>query len=679
MGFKMKAIHWLVLITFLLSLNSRYAIAAYNRDSVSAEDIETSSSKNLIERFESPASVSVLTAERISDAGITSIPEALRLIPGLIVREQVNGQFDVSIRGFENAPRGEFLSELNSRSVLLMIDDRPVFDYFQGGIFWETLPISIEDVDKIEVVRGAVSSMYGPNAALGVIHIKTKRPDADALATQVVASVGNHGFKKAHLAVSGKNDVLNWRINGASETRDRYESTYYNYTEGEYQELEELVPSRGLSAYPNPDGAQKRQSMGITLYNEPERLVAYDLSLFVQDSEVQKAYISAVNTPLTTNAARSHGFNLKLSAYDWNARISQHQGNQKIIGFPELEYDFNIIQSLLEHEFKGRQWFIRPGVRYDEMRYDSEFVQGKRTLHNTSFYTRGEYRAISGLKVTASGSIDRYSFPSENYFSYEVGASKKLQATSLFRVGLQRSNRSSFMSNSFLNLDLAIGGDPDSRFIFKGDKEVGLMTLNSFEMGWREQLNFYNTLDVEVFVNQSDNYSSFLVGPTEINGSQTVTSKLLEEVPTKVEQVGATVDWKYFSYNWDLNAFITVQESRITNQLQVNTKPIVLDDETSSGSPLFYGGGSFTWQPFEAWKFNSSLYVMDESETQLLGLNQTYQQSFTALLNLSLHHRFSSTIDTTLGVKNISNNNQSQFFFTEAISPTVFVQLKASF
>lgn len=673
-----RILPWLSIVSWFW-LYVQIASAAYRDPLISAEDVETLSSKNLIERFESPASVSVLTAERIRDAGITSIAEALRLMPGLIVREQVNGQFDVSIRGGENSPRSEFLSEHNSRSVLLMIDDRPVFDYFQGGIYWEALPIAIEDVKKIEVVRGAVASMYGPNAAMGVIHIKTKRPDHNEFRTQISTAIGNHGFQKAHLAVSGRSDLFHWRLHGASEVRDRYESTYYNVTAGEYQPLEELGPSRGLSAYPNSERAQKLESLGLNIYNEPERLVSYDLSMYFQSSEVQKAYISSLNTPITTNVASSHALNLKVRAYDWTARVSQHEGKQKIIGFPELENDFKVTQSLLEYELKGAQWFVRPGLKYDEMRYESEFVQGARTLHNTALYARSEFQFTENLKLTASGSMDRYSFPKEKYLSYEIGMSKKLDPNSLVRMGMQQANRSSFMSNSFFDLDLAISGDPNNRFVFKGDKNVGLVRIKSYELGWREKLNFHNQLDLELFVNYSDHFSGFLIGPTETTGSQTVTYKRLEELPTRVEQVGLTADWKYFGYNWDLNAFVTVQETQVKDQIQGNAKPIVLEDEASKGSPNYYGGSSFNWRFLDAWKFNSTFYMMAESETNLIGLDQAYEQPLTGLLNVSLHHRFSPVINSTIGVKNISNTAHSQYFYTEAIKPTVFLQLRASF
>jgi len=62
-----------------------------------------------------------------------------------------------------------------------MIDNRIVYSYFTGGTFWETLPVDIVDIERIEIVRGPASALYGPNAVAGVIHIITTKPDRKGL------------------------------------------------------------------------------------------------------------------------------------------------------------------------------------------------------------------------------------------------------------------------------------------------------------------------------------------------------------------------------------------------------------------------------------------------------------------------------------------------------------------
>jgi len=136
----------------------------------------TIASKESERAFDAPSSISVITKSEIEKSGCNSIPEALRLSPGLIVKQQNTGNFDVYIRGFDNVlPVGSQLTMGTNSITLVMIDGRPVNNYFQGGTFWETLPVSISDIDRIEIVRGASSALYGPNAAAGVINIITQR------------------------------------------------------------------------------------------------------------------------------------------------------------------------------------------------------------------------------------------------------------------------------------------------------------------------------------------------------------------------------------------------------------------------------------------------------------------------------------------------------------------------
>ena len=83
--------------------------------------------------------------------------EAFRLVPGMIVREESNGNYDIQIRGMGNYPTNASFDAV-STTVLAMIDGRPVYNYLKGGTFWETLPIDLNDVEKIEVVRGPAAA-----------------------------------------------------------------------------------------------------------------------------------------------------------------------------------------------------------------------------------------------------------------------------------------------------------------------------------------------------------------------------------------------------------------------------------------------------------------------------------------------------------------------------------------
>jgi len=136
-----------------------------------------SASKKSESLFDSPMAATVLTGENIKKAGVTSIMEALRLAPGVIVREQTPGNYDIHIRGYDNLDPNGLISFTRNAITLVMVNNRIVYNEFQGNTYWELLQIGVDDVDRIEVVRGPVSAMYGPNAVSGVINILTKKPN----------------------------------------------------------------------------------------------------------------------------------------------------------------------------------------------------------------------------------------------------------------------------------------------------------------------------------------------------------------------------------------------------------------------------------------------------------------------------------------------------------------------
>ena len=140
----------------------------------------SSASKKEEDSFKSPLASTVITKAEIRSYGISSIEEALRLIPGMIVQEKSNGMYDVHIRGLNNIPDNQMMLYTENSNILLMIDGRIAHNYATGNLNFDILPIGIEDIDRIEVVRGANAALYGPNAVMGVINIITEKPNENS-------------------------------------------------------------------------------------------------------------------------------------------------------------------------------------------------------------------------------------------------------------------------------------------------------------------------------------------------------------------------------------------------------------------------------------------------------------------------------------------------------------------
>lgn len=114
------------------------------------------------------AAVTVITSEDIRRSGATSIPELLRLVPGLQVARFNAGGWSISARGFNSTA---------ANKLLVLIDGRTVYSPIFSGTFWEVQDMVLDDIARIEVVRGPGAALWGANAVNGIISITTKSAD----------------------------------------------------------------------------------------------------------------------------------------------------------------------------------------------------------------------------------------------------------------------------------------------------------------------------------------------------------------------------------------------------------------------------------------------------------------------------------------------------------------------
>src|SRR6185369_1879906 len=115
------------------------------------------------------AAVFVITQEDIKRSGVTTIADALRLAPGVQVARLDSNKWAVSIRGFN----GRYANKL-----LVLMDGRSLYTPFFSGVYWEVQDTPLEDIDRIEVIRGPGAALWGANAVNGVINITTKQAES---------------------------------------------------------------------------------------------------------------------------------------------------------------------------------------------------------------------------------------------------------------------------------------------------------------------------------------------------------------------------------------------------------------------------------------------------------------------------------------------------------------------
>ncbi|HXS99967.1 MAG TPA: TonB-dependent receptor [Elusimicrobiota bacterium] len=153
----------------------------------------TTASRRLEPVSEAPVAVEIVTADDIRESGAVNIWDLLRYRAGMDVIDGRSGEGNralVSIRGFP----AEFVN-----SLLVLVDGRSVFTGLSGGAVWQELPVQIQDIERIEIIRGPNAALYGSNAGLGVINIITRRPVPERTVSGG-AQGGNQGLHREQAA-----------------------------------------------------------------------------------------------------------------------------------------------------------------------------------------------------------------------------------------------------------------------------------------------------------------------------------------------------------------------------------------------------------------------------------------------------------------------------------------------
>ena len=189
---------------------------------------------------QSAAAIFVVTPEMIRRSGATSIPELLRMVPGVSVGHIDSSKWGVAVRGFND----RFANKL-----LVQVDGRTVYTPVNGGVYWDTVDYPFDDIERIEVIRGPGGTVWGANAVNGIINIITK-PAKDTQGGSLTIGGGTEDRAFTSLRYGGAlGSNFHYRVYGKWNEHDRG----FN-TEGNAQD--DWRYGRGgfrIDGKPNPD------------------------------------------------------------------------------------------------------------------------------------------------------------------------------------------------------------------------------------------------------------------------------------------------------------------------------------------------------------------------------------------------------------------------------------------
>lgn len=151
---------------------------------------------------EAPSNMYVITAEDIRTSGATDIPTILRRVPGIEVMQTTGAEFNVSIRGN---------NQLVSNKLLVQVDGRSIYVDPQGIVIWKLFPVTLAEIERIEVLRGPASALYGFNAFDGVVNVITKSPQ-DMKGTTLQIGGGEFGTFSSGVVQANTYDRFKYRL-----------------------------------------------------------------------------------------------------------------------------------------------------------------------------------------------------------------------------------------------------------------------------------------------------------------------------------------------------------------------------------------------------------------------------------------------------------------------------------
>jgi iron complex outermembrane receptor protein len=354
---------------------------------------------------ETPAAVTVITQDDIRRAGVTSLVEALRLVPGVQVARIDSSRWAVGIRGF---------ADRLARSVLVLIDGRAVYSPLFAGTYWEVQDTLIEDVDRIEVIRGPGGTLWGANAVNGIINIIT-RDAADTQGVLAEVTAGNQERVLSGVRFGGsRGERLHYRIYGKAFTRDaEFHPTgaqfdQWSMGQGGFRADTALANGRKLTVQGDVYRSTVGEQSSVNQFDPPASLpLAGDATLAGGN------LLGRWSTPAAGGAAQLQVF------YDWTRRDELQY--REVRHTVDVDFQHSLHQRARQHLLWGAgfrstssETAAPPGT--------TNFVPPQRTDNLASAFVQDEVTFASGTVRLTGGS----KFEHNDYTGFEAQPSASL-------------------------------------------------------------------------------------------------------------------------------------------------------------------------------------------------------------------------------------------------------------
>lgn len=440
-------------------------------------------SRRAQKKSDSPVAIDVITREEIEASGARTIYDLLRFRVGLDVVEgnSIEGNpAQVNVRG---------LPEEFSQSLQVLIDGRSVVSVGNSGVYWRRLPVSIDEIARIEIVRGPNSALFGANAGQGVINIITIKPGN---AGQFNVEMGTSSQRKAHLAADSGPGA--WAARGSYETRGNASSRT-------------IVNEQPVSGNETSDDTKINARVVGTVWDGGE------LDLSVGHMKIGYSYPVALGVGGSTSANNdyeylrlTHALNedLQLEGSFWR----RYEENASSLGAAkETVYDTELLVRLSSMEqrlqtiagISGREGFSdAPGLFSDTQAGSTSYAytrsesEVRRQQHQRRVYLSEQFAVNDMLSVSAAGSFENSDTGGQQP-AYQGAIIVKPSDESTLRLSGSKSPTMPSLLNKYSRLELVTGVSFPYAFPFNGIPRLSVIRVEGTDINPPQVSNFEAT------------------------------------------------------------------------------------------------------------------------------------------------------------------------------------------
>jgi iron complex outermembrane receptor protein len=501
-------------------------------------------------KSETAAAVHIITQEDIRRSGATSIPEALRMAPGLDVARVDAHTWAISSRGF---------NDVFANKLLVLQDGRSVYTPLYSGVYWDVQDTLLEDIDRIEVIRGPGATIWGANAVNGVINIITKgAKDTQGWLVSGGAGTEERGFAGARYGVKLADDVF-LRVYGKYFYRD-----------------DSLTP-QGASA--EDFWTIGRTGFRLDWTPAEQNLVTLQGDFYA--GKVHQIYTNVVPFPPFSSALRDSsdlkGGNIlgrwtrtfsELSEFQFQTYYDRTYRDAE--GFLEDRHTFDVDA---RHRFGiGERNSLTFGVGY---RLSSDHTTDTpsialspldRTTHLFSTFVQDEIVLVKDrLRLTLGTKLEH-----NDYTGFEVQPGTRLLWTPTEKQSYWASISRAVRTPSRAEQDILITQNTPTPGVFstiRGNREFESEKLIAYELGHRIQINQSVSLDTALFFNDYDDLRTVEAQPIVFN-PPFVTAPFVAGNKLRGETYGVE-----FSPTWQVTDAWRLQAAYSYLEMQLHLRP----------------------------------------------------------------------------------------------------------